>query len=173
MSVSISELSPEDIVKHLKRLAEILHANVLEGASVGYVLPFSHSEAEEFWQDIIPSLSADRRRVLVASEAGLLIGTVSLVQETRPNGLHRAEISKLLVHPMAQKRGIGRALMGAVETLARQRLRTLLVLDTAGDVARSLYLSLGYQVAGEVPGYAMAPDRARIEPTTFMFKKID
>lgn len=57
--------------------------------------------------------------VLLAEVDGRIVGTVQLVLATRPNALHRAEVAKLMVHPMAQRRGIGRRLIEEVERSAR------------------------------------------------------
>ena len=77
----------------------------------------------------------------------------------RPNGRHRAEVAKLVVHGRARGRGLARQLMSAVEDEARALGRTLLVLDTvAGSPAERLYRSLGYAVAGGIPDYARQPD---------------
>ena len=170
MSLQISEIDAATLRANIGALADILRANVLGGASVGYVLPFSQQDAETFWRELIPSMTPNKRRVLVAHWNKKLVGTVQLVQETRPNGMHRAEISKLLVSPDAQRKGIGRALMLTAETLAIRQKRTLLVLDTAGDVAERLYLSLGYVVAGAIPQFAVAPDHSKVEATKYMYK---
>ncbi len=170
MSLQIGEIDTATLHANIQALAEILRANVLRGASVGYVLPFARAEAETFWSDLTPSMTPGQRRILVAHWDKELVGTVQLVQETRPNGVHRAEISKLLVHPKVHGKGIGRALMLAVEALAIKQKRTLLVLDTAGDIAETLYLSLGYSVAGAIPQFAIAPDRSKIEATKYMYK---
>lgn len=61
----------------------------------------------------------------------------------------------MLVHPNAQRQGIGRALMLALEPIARREGRTLLHLDTReGDGSNHLYRSLGYIEAGTIPAYA-------------------
>jgi hypothetical protein len=52
-----------------------------------------------------------------------------------------------------------RALMSAVEAVAREAERSLLVLDTReGDPAETLYLALGYIKYGTVPQYARSAD---------------
>jgi ribosomal protein S18 acetylase RimI-like enzyme len=77
----------------------------------------------------------------------------------RANGLHRAEVAKLMVHRAARRRGIARALMLALEDHARRLGRTTLVLDTRqGDPSERLYQSLGYQLAGAIPEYARSAD---------------
>jgi acetyltransferase len=59
--------------------------------------------------------------------------------ETRANGNHRAEATKLFVHRRARRCGLARALMAEVERTARLLGRTLLVMDTrkGGEAERS------------------------------------
>jgi ribosomal protein S18 acetylase RimI-like enzyme len=94
--------------------------------------------------------------LLVAREDhGGLVGSVQLELALRPNALHRAEVQKVMVLTTARRRGIGRALMVAVEVEARRLGRTTLVLDTReGDPSERLYLGVGYQCAGIIPRYA-------------------
>jgi acetyltransferase len=113
------------------------------------------------------------RTVSAAFLHGQLVGAVQLGLEIRANGLHRAEVMKLMVHPDARGRGVGRGLMLHVETVARRHGRTLLVLDTrCGDTAEELYLQLGYERAGIIPGYARSASGA-LHDTVFMYKQLD
>jgi GNAT superfamily N-acetyltransferase len=154
--------------------AELLHAAVHAGASVSFVLPFSREEARAFWcGKAIPDVLSGGTRMLVARAAGRIVGTVQLELPWPPNQRHRAEVKKLLVHPDWRRNGIARLLMSALENEARAEHRTLLTLDTrTGDKAEPLYLSLGYMVAGVIPGYARAPEAPVLEPTTFMYKTL-
>ena len=118
-------------------LAEILHAVVHAGAGVSFFTPFSIEEARAFWVDkVLTQVRAGTRRVVVArlderSESSeRIVGTVQLDLEMPPNQQHRAAVAKLLVHPVARRHGIGRALMIALEEIARSERRTLLTLDT-------------------------------------------
>jgi len=78
------------------------------------------------------------------------------------------------VHPKARRRGVARALMQAVETVARKEGRTLITLDTrTGDMAETLYLSMGYIKAGIIPGYAVDPEGKKLEATTILYKELD
>ncbi len=63
--------------------------------------------------------------------------------------------------------------MTAIEAIARQRGRTLLVLDTitASDAER-LYARLGWTRSGEIPRYAAMPN-GKLESTTVFFKELD
>jgi GNAT superfamily N-acetyltransferase len=132
-------------------LASLLVDAVASGASVGFLPPLSLEEAARWWRETLP-----RAQVLVARDAAGIVGTVQLQPARAANQPHRAEVAKLLVHRRARRRGIGRALMAAVETRARAEGWTLLTLDTKrGDAAESLYRRLGWTCAGVIPGYAL------------------
>ena len=93
--------------------------------------------------------------------------------DTPPNQTHRGEVSKLLVHPSIRRRGIAQRLMVRLEAEARSCGRTLITLDTrTGDKAEPLYASLGYVVAGVIPGYARDPREDRLDATTYMYKRL-
>jgi ribosomal protein S18 acetylase RimI-like enzyme len=158
--------------RDLDALADVLHAAVHAGASVSFVLPFSVDDARAFWMDkVAPGTRCGARRVLIARQEGEVVGTVQLILDTPPNQTHRAEVAKLLVHPKARRRGIGRALMVALEEIAGAEGRTLLTLDTrTGDKAEPLYLSMGYQLAGVIPNYARGPASPELEATTILYK---
>ena len=113
-------LGPADLDQRLGDLAAILHACVLDGASVGFVLPFAPAEAAAFFRDKVrPRLAAGERLLLAAEIDGRLAATVQLGLDTPANQPHRAEVAKLLVHPRARRRGLARALMGRLEAEAR------------------------------------------------------
>jgi ribosomal protein S18 acetylase RimI-like enzyme len=158
----------------LDQLAELVHAVVHGGASIGFVLPFSREEARRWWSDqVIPAVARGARRLVLARLDGRIAGAVQLILDTPPNQRHRAEVAKLLVHPAARRRGIARALMIAVEEIARAGDRTLLTLDTrSGDHAEPLYLSMGYIAVGVIPGYARGPHSADLESTTVLYKRL-
>lgn len=171
---TIIRLTPETFPSYTESLAEVLHACVHAGASVSFVLPFSHAEARAFWlEKVAPGLEQGSRILWVAQRGGRAIGTVQLDLETPPNQPHRAGVAKLLVHPDFRQQGIARRLMLMLETEARSLGRSLLTLDTrSGDSAEPLYLSMGYERAGIIPGYALAVDGATLDSTTIMFKPL-
>jgi len=79
----------------------------------------------------------------------------------------------MLVHPAARRRGIGRALMMALEEIARGEGKTLLTLDTVtGSPAEFLYTSLGFVTVGVIPRYARAALTPGLESTTIMYKDL-
>ena len=63
-----------------------------------------------------------------------------------------------------------RQLMNQAEQRAWEKGLSLLVLDTrSGDVASTLYLSLGWQTAGSIPCYAESIENT-LDATTYMYK---
>ncbi|MDP9298058.1 MAG: GNAT family N-acetyltransferase [Actinomycetota bacterium] len=97
---------------------------------------------------------AQRAIVLVAVEAGRILGSVTLEIEDRiePDGdpplrPHEASIRMLGVDPAARGRGIARLLMAECESRARAAGRTLVTLHTTRRMkaAQRLYESLGYE----------------------------
>jgi ribosomal protein S18 acetylase RimI-like enzyme len=165
---------PAGVRSDLEKLSDLLRACVGAGASVSFVLPFSHEDAKAFWRDqVLLAVTAGSRCVLLARSAGNIVGTVQLDLATPPNQPHRAEVKKLLVHPNARGRGIAKSLMVALEAQAREARRTLLTLDTVtGGPAEALYLSLGYVAVGVIPGYALNFDSSVLEATSVMYKKL-
>jgi len=160
--------------RDLDMLADILRAVVYDGAGVSFIVPFSLDDARLFWMEtVLPGVRARTRRVVVAREHGRIVGTVQMDFALPPNQQHRAEVAKLLVHPLARRRGIARALMIALEDMARSERRTLLTLDTwTGGHAESLYRSLGYVAAGIIPRFARGSVTPQLEATTIMYKEL-
>lgn len=170
----ISAFTAREIEDRAGELGELLTACVLDGASVGFILPFAVAEGEAFWLDkVLPSVRSGGATLLVAEAEGRIAGTVLLDHDTMPNQPHRAEARKLLVHPDFRRRGVARALMAELESLAARLGRSLITLDTrTGDSAEPLYASLGYQVAGIIPGYCRDTREDRLDPTTIMYKAL-
>ena len=172
--VSMSWVAPNALNTYGSQLARILHACVHDGASVGFITPWSIEDSLAFWiRQVYPAVKSGSRYLLIGEVDGQIAGTVQLVCDTFPNQAHRADVSKLLVHPTFRKRGIARSLMGALERNAADKQRSLLTLDTiSGSAAEFLYLSIGFKKAGEIPDFARAPLENRLEPTTFMYKTL-
>jgi GNAT superfamily N-acetyltransferase len=166
--------SEPDLDRELDMLADVLRAVVHDGAGVSFVVPFTHADARTFWRDkVLPGVRAGTRRVLVARIDDQIVGTVQVDFGLPPNQLHRGDVTKLLVHPSARRRGIARALMIALEDVARAEGRTLLTLDTwTGSAAELLYQSLGYVTVGVIPRFARGSLTPQLEPATFMYKEL-
>jgi len=163
-------LSAAEAQQQLAGLTDVLEACVADGASVGFTDAADRPIMMQFWQQRVGHLASGDSELLVASQHGTIVGTVLINSSAMPNGRHRAEIGKLLVHPQARRQGIARALMQRAEQRAAAQGKTLLVLDTrSGDVASDLYRTLGWQVAGSIPFYAESTAGV-LDATTYMFK---
>jgi len=173
MGVIIEALGADAVGAALAELVELLKDVVDTGASVGFLPPLDRDEARDYWGSVAAAVRASRVVVLVARDHEGIAGSAQLDVASRPNGRHRAEVMKVMVATRARRRGIGRALMVAVETEARARRRTTLVLDTRrGDPSETLYTSLGWQLAGIIPKYAQSAN-GELHSTAFYFKLLE
>lgn len=170
----IERIAPPDVSETLADLTGILHACVHAGASVGFILPFTPQTATAYWSDqVFPLVRTGDRVLFTARYRGDIVGTAQLGLGLPPNQPHRADVLKLLVHPDRRRLGIARALMQVLISRARALEKSLLVLDTrSGDPSQRLYESLGFQVAGEIPGFCRNPAHETFEPTTYLFKPL-
>ena len=158
--------------RHMDELAAVLIDCVDGGASVSFMHPLSLAKARAFWARVGADVEQGARALIVAEDAGGIVGTVQVVLEQPENQPHRADVAKMLVHRRARRRGIGAALMRAAEEAARLAGKSLLVLDTASGDAERLYLRLGWQAAGTVPDYALLP-HGGLCATTFYWRRLD
>jgi GNAT superfamily N-acetyltransferase len=143
----------------IDELADVLVDCVDGGASVSFMPPFGHAAAAAFFAKVAGEVARGEAVLIAARIDGRIVGTVQLGLALPPNQPHRADVKKLLVHRKARGRGVGAAVMAAAEEAARNRGRTLLVLDTAvdGDAER-LYVRTGWTRVGVIPAYALFPD---------------
>ncbi|WP_462379705.1 GNAT family N-acetyltransferase [Pseudomonas sp. Marseille-QA0892] len=151
-------------------LGRLLLDSVASGASVGFLANIDATECEAYLDEVSRGIQAGKRLLWVIEEADELLGSVQLALVTKPNGLNRAEIQKLLVHQRARRRGLASTLMAELEAHSLGIGRGLLYLDTlAGSDAEALYARLGYVRVGEIPDYAAGPD-GTYQPTALYYK---
>ena len=169
----ITLLTASQAHAYLDNLVDLLRDAVDGGASVSFLPPLDPAEARAYWTATLAEVADGTRLLLAAFEDDCLAGSVQLELAQRPNGRHRGEVAKLLVHSRERRRGIGAALMGAVEDQARALGRTTLVLDTRqGDLAEGLYRRLGWTEAGVIPRYALNGDGG-VDPTVVFYKLLE
>jgi GNAT superfamily N-acetyltransferase len=156
----------------LQGLAAVLLDCVEGGASVSFMQPMTRERAIAFWEQVAAGAERGHRVLLVAEDAGGIIGTVQLVCDLAENQPHRADVAKMLVHRRGRKQGIGAALMAAAESAAREVGKTLLVLDTASAEAERLYERMGWTRVGVIPDYAMLP-QGGFCATTFFYRRLE
>ncbi|MEO1192130.1 MAG: GNAT family N-acetyltransferase [Pseudomonadota bacterium] len=173
-TLEVFELDAAGLQRHIDDLCRVLIDSVAEGAAISFMAPLATDVAARFWlTEVTAEMAAGRRRLFGASIEGRLVGTVQLIVGMPPNQPHRAEISKMIVHPDNRRQGIAKALMQAALEAAQKISKTLVTLDTrTGDVSEALYESVGFQKAGVIPGFAQDPDGKALHATTYMFKTI-
>jgi ribosomal protein S18 acetylase RimI-like enzyme len=166
--IEVRRLDPPELQAHLDGLAAVLADCVAGGASVSYMAPFSHEDARAAFEGMAAEVEAGRRLLVAAFDGERIVGTVQVILASPPNQPHRGEITKLLVHREARKRGIAKLLMELAEREAHAAGKTLLVLDTVtGDPAERLYEQIGWTKVGVIPNYALYPDGRFCDTTVF------
>lgn len=174
MEITIFEADSLCLATRLAELLRVLIDSVAAGASISFMAPLPQGEAADFWLDgVRPELAARRRVLFCAEHEGRIVGTVQLITTLPPNQPHRCEVAKLIVHPDARRLGIGRALMMRAIERAATEGKTLMTLDTAtGDKAQRLYASLGFELAGVIPDFALDSDGLALHGTSLMYRRI-
>jgi GNAT superfamily N-acetyltransferase len=172
-AATIRRLSGPEAAGAVDALSEVLIDCVHGGASVSFMAPLPLARAQAFWRGVAEGVARGERALLVAEDAaGQLVGTVQLVLAQPENQPHRADVSKMLVHRRARRRGIAQQLMAAIDSTARAEGKTVLVLDTVtGGDAERLYARAGWQRVGSVPHFALMPDGA-LCGTTFFHRQL-
>ncbi|WP_428243189.1 N-acetyltransferase family protein [Gynuella sp.] len=156
-----------------RQLVELLIDTVASGASIGFIAPLAEDDAVAYWRQVNQELASQERKMYVAMEQGNLTGVVQLALCGKANGLHRAEVEKLMVHTRERGKGVGKQLMRHMEQQARQLGRELLVLDTrVGDTASYLYRKLDYIEAGQIPQFALS-SAGTLDGTVYFYKLLN
>lgn len=164
----VRQLSEQDI----NDLSDALIQVVQGGASLGFLRDITTTTASGYWHELENNIGGNLL-LIVAREAGQIVGSVQLEKCTKPNGLHRAEVQKLFVLPQFRRRGVASILMQRVESLALENDIQLLVLDTqSGSGAETLYQRLGWLKSGEIPNYALSPD-GELFGTSYYYKQLN
>lgn len=171
-SVTVRRLAELDAAA-TEALADVLLDCVEGGASVSFMWPLARDKALAFWRGVAEGVARGERALLVAEDAaGRIVGTVQLVMAMPDNQPHRADVAKMLVHRSARRAGVGQRLLAALDAVAKQEGKTVLVLDTVtGGDAERLYERAGWQRAGVVPKFALMPDGGFCA-TTFFYKHL-
>ncbi|OTA20349.1 GNAT family acetyltransferase [Xenorhabdus beddingii] len=153
-------------------LIQLLQNCVASDASIGFIAPLEKNEAAQYWQDVEADLISGHRLLLIALVGEHIAGSVQLSFCKKKNGLHRADVEKLMVQTTRRQRGIGRILMDELERLAKQHQRSLLVLDTrTHDPASTLYRKCGFIEAGQIPNFTI-DSNGEFSGTTYFYKLI-
>ena len=168
----VRELSAAEARAAAPELAAVLVDCVEGGASVNFMAGYTQAEAEAFFARLADEVARSKAVLIAARLDGRIVGTVNLGLDTPPNQPHRAEVRKMLVHRDARGRGVGEALLTAVEAAAMRLGRTLLVLDTVlGEAGERLYQRGGWTRVGAIPDYCLMPN-GEMCSTVIFYKRL-
>lgn len=161
--VEVRVVTADEFPSLVPALAELFIATVDEGASLGFIPPVAPTAALAFWRSLGPELQAGSRLLIGAFCDGRIVGSGQLLLPSLPNARHRAEVQKLFVARSLRGSGVGASLMSALHGCARQRGRSLVLLNARREVAERFYKPLGYSEIGVIPGYSVGSRGERID----------
>ncbi|MBQ4851196.1 GNAT family N-acetyltransferase [Pseudoalteromonas sp. MMG012] len=165
---------------HIKRLTSLAQYNIAlthllaqcikSGASLGFNTCNNTQPLSAYWEAVDMQLTS--RMFLGYFCDNTLVGCVHYTRCLKPNGVHRAEVEKLLVHPQYQRQRIASALMQSLECEATKQGIELLILDTqTGDNSEKFYQTINYIKCGEIPHF-VRDSNGLFFSTSYYFKKL-
>jgi len=155
---TLQEMRTTPSLQLFSQLCDLLQDAVDNGSSVGFIAPLSTADARDYWTAALEEVAGGSRVVLIAFERHDLIGCVQLHLTARLNARHRADVQKLLVHSQWQNKGLGKQLLAAIEKVAQQKGRSLLLADArSGGPGERLFTSAGYMKVGSIPRFQRGP----------------
>ena len=111
----VPQLEPDEARARTAELAALLREAVDAGMALGQLAPVDTDQA---FAEMIAALQPGERMLFGAFIGGALVGTAQLERARPANSRHRAEVMRVVVRGDAQRQGVGRELMRAVEAAA-------------------------------------------------------
>jgi acetyltransferase len=165
-------VGPSEAEEICSNLAKLHLDAVRSGMALGALDTMGLGVLERSYRNVVAALDDSERLLVVAEEAGQIVGMAQLVFSGATNADHRAEVQRVAVAADTRGRGIGRELMAGVDEAAREFGVTLLWLTTHADTeACTFYEAIGYARMGTMPNYSRRPD-GTLWPGAFYFKEL-
>ncbi|ESK38743.1 hypothetical protein P256_01562 [Acinetobacter nectaris CIP 110549] len=169
---AIEILEIHDIQNNQHHLSDLLQNTVDGGASIGFLSPITNNEILDYWNEVNNELANGTRKLWVAIQNGNIVGSIQLSMVNKKNGLHRANVEKLMVASSARKQGIATLLINNLESFAKTNKLSLLVLDTReGDISEKLYKKMGFIRVGVIPNFVVSSN-GNYDGTVMYYKNI-
>ncbi|WP_447508304.1 N-acetyltransferase family protein [Acinetobacter lactucae] len=168
----IQILEIKEIGDYEEDLSLLLEDSVNNGASIGFLAPIEKNEVLDYWREVNHKIANGNNCLWIAIQDGKIVGSVQLSLVSKKNGIHRAEVEKLMVLTTARKQGIAILLMNELEIFSREKGLRLLVLDTReGDVSELLYSKIGFVRVGVIPSFALSSN-GNYDGTAIYYKRL-
>lgn len=165
----IRTLTTAEVVARAAEFAALNVAVVEAGAPILFVDGVTPAKAQAYWSD---PANHDGKVVLAAEQDGRLIGTATLSPYDLEMVRHRAEITRVMVHPEARGRGVGEALMRGLDAAALKAGTPVMHLFAeAGGAGARLYERCGWTSLGAIPDEMALPDGTLV-PGAVYWKKL-
>ncbi len=170
--LKVQELKTTPSLELFSELVELLQDAVNDGASLGWLAAPGTKEARNYWTGVLEAVGRGERRLFVATDDHVCAGAIQLVLPQKANASHRGEVQKLMVHSQFRRRGIGRALVRALEAVAASDGLSLLVLDVrTNDPAQQLFERMSWERVGDIPDFVRSAS-GRLDATTVYFRRL-
>lgn len=154
MTPSVELRWPTTATRQLRAdLHRVLHAVVARGGAVGYAVPPTRAETDAWLDEILTLVAAGDAALAVAVLDGRVAATGLWRRGPKPIFAHYADLQKVMAHPAARGRGLGRAVTEALVDDARKAGIETLALGVRGNNhgAIELYEQLGFREWGRLP----------------------
>lgn len=170
--VKIREITAPPSLELFSELVELLQDSVGGGAAIGWTEPPGTKEARNYWTQVLEAVGRGERMLCVATDNHVCAGAIQLAVAPRPSARHRGEVQKLMVHSQFRRKGVGKALLAALEAAAAAKGISLLVLDVrSGDAAEQLCRRAGYQLVGSIPGFVRSA-KGGFDPVSIYYRQL-
>ncbi|RMY74517.1 hypothetical protein D0864_10003 [Hortaea werneckii] len=156
------------------QLATIHRDCILQDGTLATFLPDKQGDLDitrivEYWSD----RSEQVAKGFTDSTQSEVAGFVSLDMPFSETGPFRGMVEKMLVSPRHRYKGVARRVMAELESVAIERGRTVLFLDTViGSGAELVYPKLGYKLVGVIPKYGIHPTTRKLVDEMFFYKDL-
>ncbi|KAI7322448.1 hypothetical protein KC315_g8819 [Hortaea werneckii] len=163
------------------QLATIHRDCVLQDGTLATFIPDEQgnldiSKVIKYWSDRSEQVAKGAREIILQftdSTQSELAGFVSLDMPSSETGPFRGMVEKMLVSPQHRYKGVARRVMAGLESVAIERGRTVLFLDTViGSGAEFVYPKLGYKLVGVIPKYGIHPISRELVDEMFFYKDL-
>ncbi|MFL6125097.1 N-acetyltransferase family protein [Actinophytocola sp.] len=154
-------LWPRQAPTNLRRAVHrVLHDVVAAGGAVGYLSPPSQAEVDEWLDGVLADIRAGDGALVLATVEGVVEAMGTWRREKPQVFRHTAVVGKVMAHPSARGRGLGRHVVSALIDDARRTDLELLVLGVRGNNHGTiqLYEELGFREWGRLPNRIVVGD---------------